>query len=75
VDEEAQITKVQNMPGKRERIYGKHMCEGVSAHYPGRSLFMPMAIDVARCQEVCTEVSRDYSRQCCSLVKDRTDER
>lgn len=56
-------------------VYAAGISVKASAHYPGRSLNMPLATRVARHWDVFREVSRDHSSPHRSRAKDRTEER
>ena len=47
--------------GNRGRICGRHKREG-RAHYPGRSVVLPLATGFERRRDGTTEVSRGHSR-------------
>ena len=61
VGEKSYIFKARYLHGNCGRICGGYKCEG-HAHYPGRSVYLPLATVVARRRDGWAEVSRSRSR-------------
>ncbi|PLY13045.1 MAG: hypothetical protein C0631_15295 [Sedimenticola sp.] len=68
---ESIIFKAQNLHRNCERRCGGYKCEG-HAHYPGRSVYLPLASAVVRRRDGWAEVSRGHNRLLDQRLKGRT---
>ena len=68
VGKESIIFKAQYLHGNCGRICGGYKCEG-RVHYPGRSVYLPLATAVVRRRDGWAEVSRGHSRRLNQLLK------
>jgi len=71
VGEKAKIFKARYLHGNGGRRCGGHKCEG-RAHYPGRSVRLPLASAAVRWRDGWTEVSRGHTRRFDPPLKGRT---
>jgi hypothetical protein len=71
VGKKAIIFKAQYLHGNCGRRCGGHKCEG-RVHYPGRSVYLPLATAVVRRRDGWTEVSRGHSRLLDQQLKGQT---
>lgn len=71
VGKESLIFKAPYLHGNCGRRCGGYKCEG-RVHYPGRSVYLPLATAVVRRRDGWTEVSRGHSRRLNQPLQGRT---